>query len=198
MKNIVIDFQYMVNFLKDRDYKLCNSEYFKPLDCAYFLNKKKNISIIIKEYTINYDTEKIISDSVNIRLELEKLDINYLNSYMLICIRQQEIDGKQNLNYYNTIDWKYKLERSSRGIRKYIIESHYDLTRIIFLDENNGEDIQLLEDLSKQDIFNTDKDIEAFINEILTIKRDKKVTRNEILKVINEYFLLEDISYEDN
>ncbi|WP_393959896.1 ABC-three component system middle component 1 [Priestia megaterium] len=91
-------------------------------EIGFSLYTNNKINIAVKYYYHDCDFDLIKVESNKLREELFKLNYNIWNSYMFICIDNNEEDK----------DFVYLVEKDTKGLRKYVVQTIKDFDRIPF------------------------------------------------------------------
>ncbi|PIC87426.1 hypothetical protein CSV72_05515 [Sporosarcina sp. P20a] len=123
----------LLEILAKNNFFVKNSHVFKHNLSQYTFLYNVDIAkgIIIKEYSKEEDLKSVNADILSLRELLKKLSYNVWNVYYFILINNET---EQNRKLYN-------IERDSRNMRKYILQTIEDLERVPFLNlKHNTED----------------------------------------------------------
>jgi len=99
--------------------------------------ENENLNVVLQNWEEGMDDKKIIDETIFIRNFILRKNMNVWNTYYLICADEE---------YAIEEDMIYSIEREATALRKFMIRSSKDLTRIPFLDtyqENTDEIMNL-------------------------------------------------------
>lgn len=101
--------------------RILDIEELNKIGFSLYTNGKINIAVKYYHYNPSFDLIKV--ESNKLREELFNLRYNIWNSYVFICVNNNNEDR----------DFVYLVEKDTKGLRKYVIQTVKDFDRLPFL-----------------------------------------------------------------
>lgn len=146
----------------------------------------KNLNVVLQNWEEGMDDKKIIEETISIRNFLLRKNMNVWNTYYLICADDEHVIDEDTI---------YSIEREATALRKFVIRSFEDTTRIPFLDtyQENTDEIM---DLSSY-VFKGYEEISELIDCIKQKNGELKKLNSKEIESACKSFLDREVNNED-
>lgn len=171
----------LIEILARNSFFVLNTHIFKNnlFDFTFLYSDVISKGIIIKEYNDEESLKSVNQEVVLVKEILKKLNYNVWNVYYFVLI---DIGYEQNKKFYS-------IERDSRNMRKYILQTVEDVKRVPFLEvvSNSEKEKKVLIDFHGFIEDSKDIEINNIVTEIINCEGEyKELSKQKIRNILKE------------